>query len=293
ERKGHTERVVGTSRVESQAQAATGEDGRGVVQLDSGAWILLDRSSRMAVELAAVRLSAGRAWVDASNADETTVRTEHGSVRAANATFAVELAEGQVRVYCASGELTYESPGGSDRLAQGERVILAGSREPDVQPADLWDDWTGGLADPGRARYPEATHLGVLAGRRLDERGQARTPLPIRAHEVNVTVRGDLAITEVVQTFFNARSDVLEGEWVIRLPRGAIVQAFAIDQGSGFQEAVVNAMSVGQGYQLAWMGEQATGAKLTYDGPGRLRARLHPVNPGATVRVRLRYTEWL
>ncbi|HEY8428915.1 MAG TPA: AgmX/PglI C-terminal domain-containing protein, partial [Sandaracinaceae bacterium] len=166
-------------------------------------------------------------------------------------------------------------------------------REPDVGPADLWDDWTGGLADPGRPRYPEAAQLGVLAGRRLDERGRARTPLPIRAHEVNVTVRGDLAITEVVQTFFNARSDVLEGEWTIRLPRGAIVQSFAIDQGGGFQEGVVHAMNVGQGYELAWASEQAPGAKLTYDGPGRLRARVHPVSPGATVRVRLRYTEWL
>ncbi len=293
ERDDHEERVVGTARVENQAEAATGEDGRGVVTLDSGAWILLDRSSRATVELAAIQLSAGRAWVDASNADETTVRTEHGSVRASNATFAVELGDGNVSVYCASGELTYESEGGSDRLAQGERVVLAGSTEPNVEPADLWDDWTGGLADPGRARYPEATHLGVLAGRRLDETGHARTPLPIRAHEVNVTVRGDLAVTEVVQTFFNARSDVLEGEWGIRLPRGAIVQAFAIDQGAGFQESVVNAMSVAEGYQLSWMGQEASGAKLTYDGPDRLRARIYPVSPGATVRVRLRYTEWL
>ncbi|HEY8429135.1 MAG TPA: FecR domain-containing protein, partial [Sandaracinaceae bacterium] len=100
EREGTTELVAGTSRVESGAQAATGEDGRGIVQLDSGAWILLDRASRLTVELAAVQLGAGRAWIDASNADEITVRTAHGSVRAANATFAVELGDGQARVYC-------------------------------------------------------------------------------------------------------------------------------------------------------------------------------------------------
>ena len=34
------------------------------------------------------------------------------------------------------------------------------------------------------------------------------------------------------------------------------------------------------------MGYGTQGAKLTYDGPGRLRARVHPINPGATVRVR-------
>jgi Ca-activated chloride channel family protein len=293
EREGQSSRVVAEARVENEAEAATADDGRGVVQLDSGAWVLFDRASRARIELARVQLTAGRIWVDASSAEEVTVATSHGSVTASNATFAVELAEGGTSVYCGSGELTYHSEGGSDALAQGERVTLAGSTAPRVEAADLWDDWTGGLADPGRPRVPGAARLGALAGRRLDERGQARTILPVRAHQVNVRVRGDLATTEVVQTFFNARSDRIEGEWSIRLPRGAIVHSFAIDQGGGFQEGVVNAMAVGQGYQLSWMGEQVPGAKLTYDGPDRLRARIYPVQPGATVRVKLRYTEWL
>lgn len=293
EREDDTERVVGMARVEQEAVAATAADGRGALSLDSGAWILFDHDTSGTVQLAELGLARGRVWVDASNADEVTVTTEGGSIRATNATFAVEIGEEGTEVYCASGEITYVSEGGSDRLAQGERVVLAGSTEPEVEAADLWDDWTGGLADPGRDRRTETTHLGVLAGRRLEEQGHARTPLPIRAHEVNVTVRGDLATTEIVQTFFNARSDVLEGEWGIRLPEGAIVQGFAVDQGAGFAPATVNAMSVGDGYALSWLGYEARGAKLTYDGPGRLRARVHPIEPGATVRVRLQYSEWL
>ncbi len=293
ERDGNDERVVDRARVEDHATATTAADGRGAVTLDSGAWVLFDRDSRAEIELASLKLQHGRIWIDASNVDETTVVTDHGSVTATNATFAVELGDAGTTVYCGSGELTFHSEGGSDRLAQGERVVLAGNTEPDVEPEELWDDWTGGLADPGRDRYPDTTHLGVLAGRRVDQLGQARTPLPIRSHEVNVRVHGDLAETEVVQTFFNARSDTLEGEWSIRLPRGAIVQDFALDQGGGFQSAVVNATSVESGYQLAWWPSSMAGAKLTYDGPDRLRARINPVAPGATVRVRLRYTEWL
>ena len=306
-REEHPQRVLGDTRVEQGAEAVTADDGRGVVRMDSGAWILFDRATTASIgpraegesdtsraHLARVRLTQGRIWVDASNAEETTIEVpERGSVRAANATFAMEIGDDGVEIYCASGEITYISEGGSDRLAQGERVVLTGAGEPEVEPSDLRDDWTGGLADPGRDRRQETTHLGVLAGRRLDELGHARTPLPIRAHEVNVAIHGDLTTTTVVQTFFNARSDTLEGEWAIRLPRGAIVQGFAIDQGNGFAEAVVNAMSVGQGYQLGWMSQATQGAKLTYEGPGRLRARVHPIAPGATVRVRLSYTEWL
>ena len=299
----HEERVRGSARIEQGASAATAEDGRGVVRLDSGAWILLDRStrvqmpeaqeSRREIELARVDLAQGRVWVDASSAEETTIHTPHGHVTASNATFAVEIRDGRAEVYCGSGELTYHSEGGNDTLPQGMRVTLQGATAPAVEAADLWDDWTGGLADPSRPRYREATYLGVLAGRRLDQQGEARTPLPIRSHEVNVQVRRDLAVTEVIQTFFNARSDVLEGEWTIRTPRGAIVQGFAIDQGGGFVDAQVGAIGVGPGYQLAWMGPEASDSKLTYDGPDRLRARINPVAPGATVRVRLRYTEWL
>ncbi|MGE0784565.1 MAG: AgmX/PglI C-terminal domain-containing protein [Sandaracinaceae bacterium] len=287
------ESVTSTARVENEAEVATAADGRGAITLDSGAWILFDHDTRGNVQLAQLNLTAGRVWVDASSSEEVTIQTSHGSVRASNATFAVELTDAGAEVYCGSGEVTYTSEGGSDRLAQGEQVVLAGATEPDVEPADLWDDWTGGLADPGRNRFRETSYLGVLAGRRLDQQGEARTPLPIRAHEVNVTMRGDLATTEVVQTFFNARSDMLEGEWAIRLPESAIVQGFAIDRGMGFEEGVVNAMAVADGYQLNWMGYGAEGAKLTYDGPGRLRARVYPIAPGATVRVRLRYTEWL
>lgn len=289
----HVEHVIDRARVENEADAATAEDGRGVVQLDSGAWILFDRNSTAKIELTRATLARGRIWVDASNAEETTIVTEHGDVRASNATFAVEIGRNGTSIYCGSGELTYHSGEWGDRLAQGESIVLNGRTEPEPEAEDLWDDWTGGLADPGRPRYPEATHLGVLSGRRLDESGVARTPLPVRAHEVNVRVVGDLAITEVVQTFFNARSDALEGEWVVRLPRGAIVQAFAINRGAGFEESVINATQVGERYELAWAGQYEQGARLTYDGPDRLRARVHPIEPGATVQVRMRYSEWL
>jgi Ca-activated chloride channel family protein len=292
-REDHTEHVIDRARVENEAEAATAQDGRGVVMLDSGGWLLFDRNSKAKIELARVTLTQGRIWVDASNAEETTITTSHGSVSASNATFAVQFGANGTSVYCGSGELTYHSGEWGDRLAQGESIVLNGTTEPEAEPEDLWDDWTGGLADPGRARYPEATHLGVLSGRRLDEMGVARTPLPVRAHEVNVRVIGDLAITEVVQTFFNARSDSLEGEWLVRLPRGAIVQTFAINRGAGFEESTINATQVGERYELAWAGQYEQGARLTYDGPDRLRARVHPIAPGATVQVRMRYSEWL
>jgi Ca-activated chloride channel family protein len=293
-REGEESVVRGNDRVETGASAATGADSRAGVRLDNGAFVLLDRSTTLKLELGKISLEGGRIWIDTTEAEETTVETPGGTLTATGATFAVEKTEDGARVYCGSGEVTYRSERGDGQLPQGETLVL-GANEPAVEPAALWDDWTGGLADPTPRVQGGATYVGLLAGRRLDELGIARTVLPIRSHEVNTAIRGDLAITTVVQTFFNARSDVLEGEWNVRIPEGAIVQSFAVDDGngSGFVDGTVGVMQNENGYGLSWADPSVSASRLTYDGPSRLRARIYPVQPGATVRIRLLYSEWL
>ena len=297
---GDVETVRGPARVETGATAATGDDGRGTIALDSGAWILMDRDTSIAPDLAAAAITTGRIWVDASSADETTITFPGGTLVAHGATggtdvgaaFAVAIDEGATTIYCASGEVTYHATT-EGTVSQGETLRVDASGAAAVVAEALWDDWTGGLADPAAGRLRMDDPIGTLGGRTPQELGEARTALPVRSHEVNVEIRGDFAETQVVQTFFNARSDTLEGEWSIRIPDGAIVSGFAVDTGNGFAEAVIGAVTVGSGYALSWSGSDLAESRLVYDGPSRLRARIYPVMPGATVRVRLTYSEWL
>jgi tetratricopeptide (TPR) repeat protein len=294
EREGAAETVRGPARVEQGATASTGADARAAITLDSGAWILFDQgTSAVVADIAHVTVSRGRVWVDASSANETTIETPHGSFSSSGAAFAVEIGDGGTRVYCGSGEVTYRSPQGEGRVEQGETLRATGTAAPTVEPEAMWDDWTGGLADPARGRLQGVERVGILAGRTTSQIGQARTPLPIRGHEVTVELHGDLAITTVEQTFFNARSETLEGEWAMRMPHGAIVEGFAVDTGGGYVDGVVNTVGVNPGYALPWQSRETQGSKLTWDGPERLRARVHPIPPGATVRVRVSWTEWL
>ncbi len=297
-REGTSETVAGRARVETGATVATGADGRGSLSLDSGAWVLLDRDSSLVLELARVELAGGRVWIDASQSDETVIDTAAIHLVAHDATLAVAIVDGATRVYVGSGEVAFTAVGftGDDAegtVAQGESLTASAGQAPTLAPEAMWDDWTGGLADPARTRLRTVEPIGVLSGRRLDEVGVARTPLPIRSHDVRVAVTGDLANTQITQTFFNARSDSLEGEWTIRVPRGAIVQSFEVDRGYGYEVATPAAVGLGAGYTLSWMGAELQEARLAYDGPERLRARIHPIAPGASVAVRLRYTEWL
>ena len=296
-REEHGVDVIDEARVEEGASVETAADGRASLRLDTGAWVLLDRSTRVVVTPETLHIEEGRIFIDGARVEGTRIESEDGAVTGNAATFAVaRAAGGTTDVYCAAGEISYRTGGdeGDDTgiLAQGELLHLRdGGAEK--EPAAMWDDWTGGLADPAPRAAQGPTHIGLLAGRGLYERGVARTALPIRSHDVRATVRGDLATTEVIQTFFNARSDTLEAEYVIRLPEGAIVQGFAVDLGSGFVDGAVAPIATTGGYEIAFADSGSSGSHLTFDGPDRLRARVHPVEPGATVRVKLSYSEWL
>lgn len=283
--------IDGRARVEEDRALETGADGRATLLLDGGARVLVDRDARVIVGLTSLRVLRGRVFVDATSADATTVETSQGRIVLDAATASVRVTSGKTEAYCGAGEATYTSPRGADRFAQGETLVLDGGR-PRVDAAEVWEDWTGGLADPAQRRLGEPTFVGVLSGRALAAIGVAAEPLSIRAHDVNVRVEGDLATTEVVQTFFNGASEPVIGEYRARLPATGLVAAFEVDTGAGFGASVVNAID-GAGYGLSWTTDPYGAARLVYDGPHRVLGRIAPIAPGAVVRVRIRYTEWL
>jgi tetratricopeptide (TPR) repeat protein len=79
----------------------------------------------------------------------------------------------------------------------------------------------------------------------------------------------------------------------VRLPAGATVSGFAVDLGTGYVDGRVAPLATEQGQTLAWADSSLSQSSLAYDGPDRLRARVFPVPAGATVRVKLVYSEWL
>lgn len=273
-------------RVEIDGHVVTDATGRASLELDGGAWLLLDSDTEVVVKADGASVEKGRVWVDARTIERTTFSASGAALQVDDASFAISLAGGEARVYCAKGEVTYALGAATGRIESGDTGVFKGTAA-NVGAEQLWEDWTGGLAEPGPRRPRGAQGLGQIWARRPDEVGSARDPLAIRQHEVRVTIRGDLARTEVDQTFFNARSDSVEGLYEIRLPRGAIVEQFMVDIGGTLQPGSV--------VPHAREGSPATldSAILQWSGDDRYVARLYPIDAGATRRVVLSYTEWL
>ncbi len=274
-------------RLEAGSEVTTPAGVRASLYLDAGAWVLLDQGSTLALLDKGIEVRSGRAWVDARVGTDVPIVVAGVSLAAQRAGLAVTITDGGAKIYCASGQVAWKSAEKSGRLESGLTLLVTGSEAKQTAQA-LWDDFTLGLAEPGPLRALEPAGVGQLTARPATGIGTARTPLIVRGHDVNVTIDGDLATTTVEQTFFNPRSEYLEGLYTVRLPESAILEHFSVAEGD-------QAPRRGTVLPMDRQGSGVSGftANLEWAGAGRYRGLVRNISPGKVRRVVLRYREWL
>ncbi|MCA9604295.1 MAG: FecR domain-containing protein, partial [Myxococcales bacterium] len=287
-----------TSAVVSRARPSdtvrTSERGLTRLSLDQGPQLLLDRATELRVDDgASATLTTGRVFAEAQPGEQVQLTTEHGSVRASDASFSVTIGEGRTEIYVVRGEVSWTH--GDDRGIAGSGEELTLADEVERRAAVLWQDWTGGLARPGPATAEGPAGVGLLEARVPDEVGRARWPLVVRRLDVRVRIDRDLAITEVDQLFFNPASETVEGLYRIRVPEGAVLLRFAVDRDDRLVDGYVRekAMARAAYERQVYRGSTEDPALLEWDAPGHYRARIYPIAPGATRKIAVRWASWL
>ena len=113
--------------------------------------------------------------------------------------------------------------------------------------------------------------------------------------DLRVVIDGDQAITEVDEIFFNPAPEKVEGIYQFRTPEGAALSRFGVDRDGVVVWGRVKekAAAAAQYQSNVYEGSTEDPALLEWDAPGVYRARLHPIGPGETRRVLVRYTQWL
>ncbi len=295
--------VDGVLRLTPGAVTATDDAGRALVILDHGERVLLDRNSRLRVTSAStVDLEAGRAWVSASGyadplaGDGATLRAGGAVLRLRGVRASVERQGDGASIDVLGGEVAWEAGSRQGAVHAGEHADLRGATA-NVTPRTLFDDWTGGLADdlPTGVSVGAAMGLGSVAARRPDEQGAPRWPLALQRVDARVSIVGDLAVTELEETFFNPAADTVEGIYTLTVPRGAVLQRFAVDRRGAMVDGFVREKTVAaRDYQAqVYAGSTHDPALLEWDAPGRYHARLYPITPGMTRKVLVTYTQWI
>ena len=283
------------SRVAEGQEIQVGEDGLARLGLDGGPVLVLGAGAKATVMgISAIRIEAGRVFVEVEAGDLIEITTPKGVLRAGDASFSIAIAGEAVSTYVVRGEVGYTADSARGLARAGERLTLGGA-EPAIAAATLWEDWTGGFARPGPVDERNPEGMGTLEARVPDEIGQARWPLVVRRLDVRVRIVDDLAMTEVDQIFFNPASETVEGLYRVALPENAVLQRFAVDRNGRMVDGYVREQAQArQAYEAqVYRGSTLDPALLEWDAPGAYRARIYPIGAGETRRIVIRYAEWL
>jgi Ca-activated chloride channel family protein len=116
-------------------------------------------------------------------------------------------------------------------------------------------------------------------------------PLWVKRHHVEVTVRGQVATTVIDQEFENPTGARLEATYIFPVPRGAQIDRFAMEINGKMTEPELLPADKAREIYEGIVRSMRDPALLEYAGRDAFRARVFPIEPRGTKRIRLSYTE--
>ncbi|NUP05689.1 MAG: hypothetical protein HOW73_06470 [Polyangiaceae bacterium] len=289
--RGESERApYARERLGDGAEVRITESGLAWLRRDGGTTLLAHGPGKVLLEDGTLRIESGRVFAETPAGEPETILVPEGSLVLSAVRASLDVASGKTTAYVLEGEIR-----AGEVVAKAGELLKLGGEKPSVEPALSWEDWTGGLATTDPTSEPAPFGVGTVGARLPGQAGAPYAPLTIQRLDVRVKIEGDLAVTEVDQTFFNPESHTVEGVYRFRAPEGALLERFGVDRDGGILYGYVKEKQQAQRQYEShvYAGSQEDPALLSWQAPGVYEARLYPIGPGATRRVVVRYTEWL
>ena len=286
---------------------------RARVALDDGSSIVIDRGSEVALSLnndRSARLNRGAAVFEFAKSTAT-VRAGRGKVSNAGAAkIALSVADDQVASLSVARGVVNTSGGNGvlSRVNAGEGALITekGTRMGGAGLAQSF-----GWADPDIDANVEAmSGLGELRARMPGDKGEGGKALKLAKQNVKVRIAGEIARTEVEQTFASDEPQVLEGIFRFPLPPDAQIERLALDVDGKLEEGAFVDKDKGKAIwrgvlfnatpkpehkpleEWIWVpGPWRDPALLEWRAGGRMELRIFPIPAKGSRRVVLAYTQ--
>ncbi|MDH5493489.1 MAG: VIT domain-containing protein, partial [Myxococcales bacterium] len=290
---------------------------RARVQLSDGSELVLDRASEVLLRADAARtlhLNSGQLLADVAHLEQGPLAiysTPAGRIEVLGTKFVLATNEGQANVRVTRGAVRAVSGAGQVTVKAGEEGLLRGQEDPSVGPAvdlaaslafsEMGEEIGDDLPTPG---------LGELRARRPGESEDRERPLTLAHHGVSVRIVGNVARTEIEETFRNESGDTLEGIYRFPLPANARIASLSLEvDGQWEQGAFVpknRAQKIWRGVirnatqrptplaqeEYIWVpGPWHDPALLEWQRGGRFELRIFPIPARGERRIRIAYEQ--
>lgn len=290
------------------AKLRTDSRTRARIALDDGTQLVLDRGAELALDSTvsrAAKLSRGSVVVDAGGEAKISAGTK--AVETTGAKLALATLGDMTSLAIARGKASVDGT----PLTAGEGALL-GEGTPTVKSGGLAGafGWSEALDEqPGaEANVPG---LGVLRARLPGTNGDGEQALRLTSQKVSIKIAGDIARTEIEETFHSDDARVLEGIFRFPLPPDAAIERLALDvdgkmeegsfvdkdKGSAIWKGVLfHATPKAPAPQEEWVwvpGPWHDPALLEWRAGGRMELKIFPIPAKGSRKIVLAYTQQL
>lgn len=293
---------------------------RARIAFDDGTSIAIDRGTRILIEPGArtLKLEDGQIIADVAHlegASPAKIATPNGDVAVLGTKLALTSEADRTSVEVLRGSVELKDNGGTVQIGAGEEGIAARGAQLTVAPVnDLAQRLAFGERLGLSGVHNEDTDLpvsglGELRARRPGKTDEKDHALAIAHHGAKIRIAGNVARTEIDETFTNDTNDDLEGIYRFPLPPGAQIERLALEEkgqlidGSFvdtqkgeaiFRGAIHNATpdQPKPKEEIIWVpGPWRDPALLEWQRGGRFELRIFPIPKHGSRRVVLAYTE--
>lgn len=314
--------------VELRAGTKITTDGRTRARLDfdDGTVVILDRSTTVTVDAAprTLALEDGTLLADVArlgeapgpNAPAARIVSPMGEVRVLGTKLSVTATSGRTNVEVLRGEIEVANAhanGKPQKVHAGQEGVLTSDGQVDVAPANDM---------AARAAFGEqlvelhnedadapVSGLGELRARRPGKTDEKDHAVRLAKHAVKVRIAGNVARTEIDETFTNDTNDELEGIYRFPLPPGAQIERLALEVDGKLVEGEFvdkqKAAAIWRGAiqnaapkapkpkeEIVWVpGPWHDPALLEWARGGRFELKIFPIPKKGARRVVIAYTE--
>jgi ferric-dicitrate binding protein FerR (iron transport regulator) len=205
--------------------------------LDDGSTVVLDRATDLVIgsEPRTMTLNAGAILAEVAHIDgapTAKLKTPNGDVDVLGTKLAVTAIPDRTNVEVLRGEVELKNGRDAHRISAGQEGV-ATKAGVDVAPVnDLAQRAAFGeqlLGSHNEDAEAPASGLGELRAKRPGRADEKDHAVRLARHAVKVRIAGNVARTEIDETFANDTDDELEGIYRFPLPPGAQIERLALE----------------------------------------------------------------
>ncbi|MBX3231045.1 MAG: FecR domain-containing protein [Labilithrix sp.] len=306
------------AEVKAGMHVATDGKTRARIWLEDGTTVVLDRATDVTVgsEPRTLTLHDGALLADVAHiagAAPARVQTPNGEVRVLGTKLSLTATPERTNVEVLRGEVEVAAGGEAKRVAAGQEGVVGKDGKVDVAPAnDLAQRAAFGeqlIATHNEDTEAPASGLGELRAKQPGKNDEKDHAVRLARHAVKVRIAGNVARTEIDETFANDTDAVLEGIYRFPLPPGALIERLALEvdgklidgefvdkakSAAIWRGAIQNAAPKAPKpkEQIIWVpGPWHDPALLEWQRGGRFELRIFPIPKKGARRVVIAYTE--